>query len=382
MPIQFDRSWIDEELSAFRDTVVRFAQKEVEPRDAEARARGYVDRKVWLSAGEAGLLCTDIPTKYGGGGGDFRHEAIVQEEFARRALTGMGVQAHGIAAHYLLNHGTEEQRRRYLPRMARGELIGAIAMSEPGTGSDLKGIRTRPTKSADRYVINGSKVFISNGYLAGLVVVVCNTDPSKGTRALSLLLVETHDCEGFRVGRIMDKLGWTAQDTAELFFDGVNVPEGNLLGGEEGRGFHQLMHDLAYERMGIGVTALAAMEGAYAATLAYVRERHAFGQPIGDFQNTKFKLAEVATEIKVGRTFVDRCIEELVAGRLDPTTAAMCKLWTSEAQGRVIDQCLQFFGGYGLMNEYLIARMYGDARGQRIWGGTNEIMKEVIARSM
>jgi acyl-CoA dehydrogenase len=285
-------------------------------------------------------------------------------------------------AHYFLNHGTEEQKRHYLPRMARGEIVGAIAMTEPGTGSDLQGIRTRAQRVGDHYVLNGSKTFISNGFLAGVVLVVCKTDPAQGASGTSILIVDTENCPGFRVGRVLDKMGLKAQDTSELFFDDVQVPVTQLLGGKEGQGFYQLMGDLPYERLIIGVTALAAMEGAYEATLAYVRERQAFGQPIANFQNTKFKLAEVATEIKVGRAFMDRCVEDLVAGKLDTATASMAKLWGSEAQGRVIDTCLQLFGGYGYMNEYLIARMYTDARIQRIYGGTSEIMKEVISRAM
>ena len=285
-------------------------------------------------------------------------------------------------AHYFLNHGTEEQRQRYLPRMARGEIVGAIAMTEPGTGSDLQGIRTRAEKQGDHFVINGSKTFITNGLLAGVVLVVCKTDPTQGARGTSILIVETENCEGFRVGRVLDKMGMKSQDTSELFFDNVTVPAANLLGGQVGQGFYQLMGDLPYERLIIGVTALACMEGAYEATLDYVRERKAFGKPIADLQNTRFKLAEVATQIQVGRAFIDRCVELLLVGKLDTATASMAKLWGSEAQGRVLDECLQLFGGYGFMNEYMIARMYADARVQRIYGGTSEIMKEVISRAL
>ena len=301
---------------------------------------------------------------------------------ARRALSGMSIGVHVIAAHYLWNHGTEEQKRRYLPRMAKGELVGAIAMTEPGAGSDLQAIRTRAERHGNQYTLNGSKTFISNGYLAELVVVVCKTDPAERARGISLILVETKDCAGFRVGRLLDKIGLKAQDTAELFFDDVRVPGDNLLGGVEGQGFYQLMHDLPYERMMIGVGAMAAMEGAYRATLDYVRDRQAFGRPIADFQNTRFKLAEVATQIMVGRAFIDRCVDQLLTGMLDPATAAMPKLWASETEGRVIDELLQLHGGYGFMNEFLIARMYADARIARIFGGTNEIMKEVIARAL
>ncbi len=382
MPIQFQRSWTDPDLDQYRDTVVRFIQEQMLPGDEAARKRGHVGHEIWRRAGETGLLCTDIPEAWGGGGGDFRHEAVFYEEMARRSLTGMNASVHSIVAHYFLNHGTDEQKRHYLPRMARGEIVGAIAMTEPGTGSDLQGIRTRAVRDGDHYVLNGAKTFISNGFLAGVVLVVCKTDPNKGAAGTSILIVDTDNCPGYRVGRVLDKMGLKAQDTSELFFDDVRVPVDRLLGGVEGKGFYQLMADLPYERLIIGLTALAAMEGAYEATLQYVRERKAFGQSIADFQNTRFKLAEVATEIQVGRAFIDRCVEQLVRGELDTATASMAKLWGSEAQGRVIDTCLQLFGGYGYMNEYLIARMYTDARIQRIYGGTSEIMKEVIARAM
>jgi acyl-CoA dehydrogenase len=294
----------------------------------------------------------------------------------------MSPSVHSIVAHYFLNHGTEAQKQHYLPRMARGELVGAIAMTEPGTGSDLQGIRTRAERQGDQYVINGSKTFITNGYLAGVVLVVAKTTANSGAHGTSIMIVETRDTGGFSVGRVLDKVGLKAQDTSELFFDDVRVPADNLLGSVEGQGFYQLMADLPYERTMIGVGAVAAMEGAYQATLEYVRERKAFGQAIAEFQNTKFKLAEIATTIKVGRTFLDRCVNELVAGTLDNATASMLKLWTTEQQGRVIDECLQLHGGYGYMNEYLVARMFADARVQRIYGGTNEIMKEVISRSL
>ncbi len=382
MPIQFRRSWTDPDLDQLRDTVVRFLEEEMQPEDEAARKRGHVGHEMWRKAGALGLLCTDIPEEWGGGGGDFRHEAVLYEEMSRRSLTGMNSSVHSIVAHYFLNHGTEEQKRRYLPRMATGELVGAIAMTEPGTGSDLQGIRTRAERTDDGYVINGSKTFISNGFLAGVVLVVLKTDPGQGAKGTSILIVETENCPGYRVGRVLDKIGLKAQDTSELFFDNVRVGAEQLLGGKEGQGFFQLMADLPYERLIIGLTALAAMEGAYQITLDYVRDRKAFGQTVADFQNTKFKLAEVATEIQVGRAFIDRCVEDLVAGKLDTATASMAKLWGSEAQGRVVDTCLQLFGGYGYMNEYLIGRMYTDARIQRIYGGTSEIMKEVISRAM
>jgi acyl-CoA dehydrogenase len=382
MSIDFSRSWMDEDLQLFRDNVVRFIETEMVPQDEAARHAGNVGHAIWRKAGELGLLCVDIPEEFGGGGGDFRHEAIIHEEMARRALSGMSVGVHSIVAHYFLNHGTDAQKRHYLPKLASGELVGAIAMTEPGAGSDLQGVRTRADKVEGGYRINGSKTFISNGYLAGVVLVVAKTDPNQGAKGTSILIVDTQDCAGFRVGRVLDKMGLKAQDTSELFFDDVQVRADAVLGGKEGQGFFQLMGDLPYERLIIGVGSLAAMEGAYEATLGYVRERKAFGKPIAEFQNTKFKLAEIATQIKVGRAFIDRCVEDLVAGKLDTATASMAKLWGSEAQGRVVDECVQLFGGYGYMNEYLVTRMYTDARIQRIFGGTNEIMKEVISRAL
>jgi acyl-CoA dehydrogenase len=386
MPLNFTRSWTDEDLDRWRDTVVRFVTDELQPGDELARKNGNVGHAIWRRAGELGLLCTDIPTEHGGAGGDFRHEAVIYEECARRGLSGWGNSVHTIVAHYFLNHGTDEQKRRYLPRLASGELVGAIAMTEPGAGSDLQGVRSRAEKHGDgdtaHYVLNGSKTFITNGYLAGVVLVVCKTDPAAGAKGTSILIVETQGCEGFRVGRVLDKMGMKAQDTSELFFDNVVVPAANLLGGREGQGFYQLMGDLPYERLIIGLTAVATMEGAYQATLDYVRDRQAFGQPVANFQNTRFTLAGVATQIQVGRAFIDRCVELLVKGQLDTATASMAKLWGSEVQGKVLDDCLQLFGGYGFMNEYMIARMYADARVQRIYGGTSEIMKEVIARAL
>jgi acyl-CoA dehydrogenase len=387
MNIDFKPSWLDDDLQTYQDTVVRFVENEMAPQDEAARKQGHVGHAIWKRAGELGLLCSDSPEQYGGGGGDFRHEAVISDAMARRGLSGMATSVHSSVAHYLLNHGTEAQKLHYLPRMARGELIGAIAMTEPGAGSDLQGVRTRADKRGDRYVINGSKTFITNGYLCGLVLVVAKTDATQRARGTSIVIVETkdakgEDAKGYRVGRVLDKIGMKSQDTSELFFDDVEVPRENLLGDEEGKGFFQLMADLPYERTFIGVSAAAAMEGAFAETLRYVNERKAFGQTIGDFQNTRFKLADVATTCKVARAFVDQCVEKLGAGTLDAATASMVKLWASEQQGRVVDECLQLHGGYGYMNEYLIGRMYVDARIQRIYGGANEVMREVIARAM
>ena len=374
--------WMNDELHLLRESVARFADAEMVPLDAQWRAQQNVGKEIWRSAGAQGFLCTDVPAEYGGGGGDFRHEAVIYEELGRRGLSGFGQGVHSIAAHYLLNHGTVEQRQRFLPRMARGELIGAIAISEPGAGSDMKGIRTRAELDGDHYLVNGSKIFISNGMLAGLIAMVVRTDSSPGSQSLSLLMVETTDLEGFRVGRVLDKMGMHAQDTAELFFDGARVPAANLLGGVLGQGMYQLMGDLPYERMLIAVSGVATMEGALAATLAYTKERRAFGQTIFEFQNSKFRLAEIATTVRVARAYVDDCINRVTAGTLDTVTASMAKWWISDMQQRVLDECVQLHGGYGYMNEYLVCRMFADSRVQRIYGGTNEIMKEIIARAL
>ena len=380
--IDFKPLWMDEELALLRDNAIRFIESEIQLHDAEARECGHVGHAIWRRAGALGMLCADIPTEYGGGGGDFRHEAVFYEEMARRSLTGMSTSVHNIVAHYLLNHGTPQQKSKYLPRLCSGESVGAIAMTEPGAGSDLQAIRTRAERRGDEYVVNGGKTFITNGYLAGLVLVVVKTDPALRARGTSILIVDTMQSEGYRVGRLLDKIGLKAQDTTELFFDDMRVPAENVLGGEEGRGFAQLMHDLAYERAIIGLTAVAAMEGAYEATLAYVRERQAFGKPLFDMQVIRLKLAEIATQIKVGRSFIDRCVIDLAANRLDAATASMAKWWLSDLQGKVVDECLQLFGGYGYMNEYLIGRLYVDARVQRIYGGANEVMKELISRAL
>jgi acyl-CoA dehydrogenase len=374
--------WMDDDLEIFRDAVAKFADAEMVPHEAQWRAQQNVGKDIWRRAGELGFLCTDIPAEYGGAGADFRYEAVVYEELNRRGLSGFGQGVHSIAAHYLLNHGTEEQKQRLLPGMARGELIGAIGITEPGAGSDMKGIRTRAVREGDHYVVTGSKIFISNGLLAGLIALVVKTDPAPGSKSISLLMVETKALPGFRVGRVLDKMGLHAQDTAELFFDGARVPAANLLGGEEGKGMYQLMSDLPYERILIGVCGVAAMEGALAATLSYTRERKAFGQSIFDFQNTKFKLAEIATIVRISRIFIDDCIKRVSAGKLDTATASMAKWWITDMQQKVLDECVQLHGGYGYMEEYLVCRMFADSRVQRIYGGTNEIMKEVISRGL
>jgi acyl-CoA dehydrogenase len=374
--------WMNEELAIFRAAASRFVEQEMVPRDPQWRRQRHLDREFWRLAGQRGFLCTDIPEAYGGGGGDFRHEAVFFEEQWRRGLSGMGQGVHSITAHYVLNHGTEEQKQRWLPAMARGELIGAIAMTEPGTGSDLKAIRTRAVRDGDHYVVNGAKMFITNGYLCELLALVVRTDPAAGARGLSILMLETRDLPGFRVGRVLDKMGQKSQDTCELFFDEVRVPVANLLGGREGQGFAQLMADLPYERTQVGVQCVAMMEGAIAETVAYVRQREAFGAPLLELQNTRFRLAEAQITTRVARVFLDHCIAAVAAGELDAVTAAMCKYWTSERLQQVLDVCLQLHGGYGYMEEYLICRMYADARVARIYAGTSEIMLEVVARSL
>jgi acyl-CoA dehydrogenase len=382
MPIDFSPTWANEELNAWRETVVRFVEEEVAPADAKAREQGHLDPSFWRRAGELGMLCTDIPESYGGAGGDFRHEAVIHEELARRALLSLNTGVHSIAAHYFLNHGTPQQQEEFLPRMVTGELVGALAMTEPGAGSDVQAIRTRALRGSDGWVLNGSKTFISNGLLSGVILVLAKTDPNAGAKGISIFIVETAKAPGFRVGKLINKIGLRGQDTTELFFDDMRLPADALLGGIEGRGFAQAMGDLPYERAIIGVSSVAGMEGALAATLAYVRERQVFGQRLADLQNTKFKLAEIATQVKVARVFIDDCIQRLGAGTLDTATASMAKLWCSEAQAGVVDECLQLFGGYGYTTEYMISRMYTDARIQRIYGGTNEIMKEVISRAL
>jgi len=378
----YESPWMDDDLRMLREAVSRFVETEMLPKEPGWRAQHHVDRGTWRAVGQAGFLLMDVPAEYGGGGGDFRHEAVLYEELNRRGISGFGQGVHSIAAHYVLNYGSEEQKQRWLPRMARGELIGAIAMTEPGAGSDLKGIRTKATREGGEYLINGSKIFITNGSIATILMLVVRTNPSDRSRGLSILMVETEGLKGYRVGRVLDKMGLTAQDTSELFFEDVRVLADCLLGGEEGKGMHQLMGDLPYERLTIALGGVAAMEGALEETARYVKERQAFGQKIADFQNTRFKLAEIATHTRVARTFVDRCIEQLVAGTLDSETAAMAKWWITDNQQKVLDECVQLHGGYGYMNEYLVCRMFADSRVQRIYGGTNEIMKELISRSV
>lgn len=380
--MQIKPSWMTPELEGFRDSVRRFVDAEVAPHQERWKHQQHVDRDVWHKGGEMGILLADIPDEYGGSGGSFAHQSVVFEELTYAGDMAFGIHVHAIVAHYILNQGTQQQKLNYLPKLASGEMIAAIAMSEPGAGSDLKGIRTTARREGDDYVINGSKIFISNGYMADLVVVVAKTDPEAGAKGVSLILVETREQPGYRVGRILDKIGQKGQDTCELFFDDVRVPVANVLGGVEGKGFTQLMTELPYERTILGVSGVAAIERALQLTIDYTRERKAFGQALIEMQNTRFVLAEIKTEATIARTFIDRCIVDMMEGRMNTELASMAKYWISDLQCKVIDQCLQLFGGYGYMMEYPIAQMYVDARVQRIYGGANEIMKEIISRNL
>lgn len=375
--------WLDEELEILQDAVSKFYEKEFVPHVEKWNEQGCVDRDAWLKAGEAGILCASIKEEYGGGGGHFGHEMVIAQEQGRAGIGGFGNSVHsGIVAHYIQSYGTEEQKKKWLPKMASGELVGGIAMTEPGTGSDLQAVRTTAKKEGNQYVLNGQKTFITNGQTADLICVVAKTDPEAGAKGVSLIMVETEEVEGFRRGRNLKKMGQKAQDTSELFFDDVKVPTANLLGTDEGKGFFQLMQQLPQERLIIAVQACVAMEKALELTSEYVKERKAFGQRILDFQNTQFKLAECKTEATIARVFTDNCAERLLRGELDATTAAMAKWWTTQKENEIIDECLQFFGGYGYMDEYPISRMYRDARIQKIYGGTNEIMKLLIGRTI
>lgn len=376
-------AWMTEELDMLAEASARFFERELVPEYERWQKEGIISREAWEKAGAAGLLCAAIPEEYGGAGGTFAHEAIIIDQIGKAGVDSFGIALHNaIVAPYILHYGSEEQKRKWLPKLASGELIGAIAMTEPGAGSDLQGVRTSARRDGNQYTISGQKTFITNGQHANLIVVVTKTDPSAGARGTSLIVVETDEVEGFRRGRNLDKIGLKAQDTSELFFDDVRVPTANLLGGEEGEGFVQLMEQLPQERHLIALQAMAMIEAALEQTIAYVKERKAFGKAIIDFQNTQFKLAECKTEATVARVFCDHCTGLLIDGRLDPTTASMAKYWLTDLQCKIVDECLQLHGGYGYMNEYPIARMYQDARVQRIYGGTNEIMKLLIARSL
>ena len=376
----------DEELDIFADAVGQFFEKECAPHVQAWRKAGIVPREIWKKAGEMGLLGASVPEEYGGAGGDFRHEAIIIEQQQWKGIDGFGITLHNaIIAPYITAYGTEEQKQRWLPKICSGDLVTAIAMTEPGAGSDLQGMKTTAKLDGDHYVINGSKTFISNGQTADLILLCVKTDPTKGAKGISIICVETEAVEGkggFRRGRNLDKVGQHAADTSELFFDDVRVPAAHLLGGEAGKGFIQLMQKLPQERHIIGLQGVGMIERAIHETVNYVKGRKAFGQTIFDFQNTQFKLAECKTEATVAKVFADHCTELLLKEELDAATASMSKYWISDLQCKIIDECLQLHGGFGYMDEYPIAQMYADARVQRIYGGANEVMKMLIARTL
>ncbi len=380
LPQPYRHQWMDEEIEAFREQVRRYVAGELAPHLDGWRRQGYIPREVWGPFGQMGFLLPEMDEAYGGAGASLAYQCVVQDELAKAEVPA-NTAVHTIAAHYILDYGTEAQKQRWLPRLASGEMLAGIALTEPGCGSDLQALRTRARRNGDAYVIDGAKTFITNGFTANLLVVAVRTGEAGG-RGVSLIVLETENLPGFQVGRRLEKLGQHASDTAELSFDGVRVPADRLLGGEEGRGFAQLMSQLPYERMLLAVPAAAVIERAVALTLEHTQQRKAFGQSLYDFQNTRFKLAECATLAHVVRSFVNDCIQRLLDGTLDDTAAYMAKWWCTEQQGKVTDECLQLFGGYGYMMEYPIARLYADARVQRIYGGANEIMKELIARKL
>jgi acyl-CoA dehydrogenase len=377
-------SWATDDVEAVRELAMSFFTHEALPREEEFAAQGFPSSDIWQAAGKLGLLCASIPEEYGGGGGTFAHEVAIIEAQMRSGAGAMAITVHaGIVAHYLNAYATDEQKRRWLPRMASGELIGAIAMTEPGTGSDLQNVATKAVRDGDEYVISGAKTFITNGHTAGLVVIVAKTDTTQGAHGVSLIVAEVgDDTPGFQRGRVLKKVGQHSTDTAELFFDGLRVPAGNLLGGAEGQGFVQLMVQLPQERLLVAAIGMAMLEAAVDHTVAYTKEREAFGKPLFKLQNTRFELAECATIARVARVFFDDCVARHLQGGLDAATASMAKYWITDRQTEVVDRCVQLHGGYGYMLEYPIARLFADGRVQRIYGGANEIMKELIARSL
>jgi acyl-CoA dehydrogenase len=380
MPRLYAYPWMNEDVAAFREQVRRYIEKEMVPQLDGWRKQGYIPLEVWRAFGALGFLLPELPEQYGGAGVSLAYQLVIQDELARCEVPA-DLAVHTIAAHYILEYGSEEQKQRWLPRMASGELFAGIAMTEPGCGSDLKAMRTRAQLDGDHYVVDGGKTFITNGFTASMLVLACRTG-GEGSKGVSLLVFETQGLPGFKVGRLLEKIGQHASNTAELFFDKMRVPAANLLGGVEGKGFAQLMSQLPYERMLLSVPAAAVIERALELTVEYAKERKMFQQTLMDFQNTRFKLAEVATTAHIVRGFVNDCTQRLIDGTLDNEAAYMAKWWCTEQQCKVVDECLQLFGGYGYMVDYPIARLYADARVQKIYGGANEVMKDLIARAL